>query len=122
MFMEAPILSGFSESERYEFLIKNVRFCKEIWLLQTEDGLFAMLEDSSNKSYIAVWPEERFAAAYAIDDWAGYLPEKMGLTEFLEWMKELKEDEIMIGAFPYGDSHAMAVDPMEFLRVLTEKY
>jgi hypothetical protein len=116
-YMEAPILKGFNNSERYDFLIKMVSFKKEIWLLHTDDGLFAMLEDANNQSYIPVWPEKDYAATYAVDDWEGYSPERMGLGEFLDWMKELKEDGIMIGAFPYGDSQAMAVDPIEFGKI-----
>ena len=117
--MEAPTLKGFSNNERYEFLIKMVNFKKEIWLLQTEDGLYAMFEDNENKSYIPVWPEKKFAEAFAIDDWDGYVAERMGLGEFLDWMSELKEDEIMIGAFPYEVSNSMGIDPIDFKKVLT---
>jgi hypothetical protein len=119
--MEAPVLSGYSDSERYEFLIKMVSFRKEIWLLQTSDGLFAMLEDANNQSYIPVWPEKDFASTFAVDDWEGYQAERMGLGEFLEWMTELKEDGIIIGAFPYNNSPVMAIDPIEFQKILTRK-
>jgi hypothetical protein len=107
-----------SNQDRYKYLVDTVLMNKEIWLLQTVTGLFAMFEDDNDFSYVAVWPEKEFAEPFAVDDWEGYIPTRMGLGEFLDWMKELKEDQIMIGAFPNSNMQSLAVDPLEFKKQL----
>jgi hypothetical protein len=107
-------INNLSDKERYSYLIQQIVKNHLIWLLEAEDGSFAMFEDANGLSYIPVWPDKEFAANYAVDDWDGYHAESMSLNEFLEWMKELKEDEILIGAFPNSDMHSLAADPIEF--------
>jgi len=106
-------IQDMSDSDRFAFLINNIIEHKEVWLLEAEDASFAMFEDNEGRSFIPIWPGKEFAEQFANDDWDGYVAERMGLGEFLEWMQELKEDEIMIGAFPYLDQKAMAVDPID---------
>jgi hypothetical protein len=112
--MDINEINGLTEKERYEYLIQNTVGRKEIWLLQDEDSSFAMFEDGMGNSYIPVWPEKILSQAHAIDDWEGYVPERMGIGEFLEWLEELKEDQILIGAIPDMNMHALSVDPIEF--------
>lgn len=109
-----PKANELSDNERYEYLLKQVASNREIWLLQDLDGSFAMFEDAKEQSYIPVWPDKEFAQAYASGDWNGYEPEKMSLSEFLSWTDELKEDMILIGAFPNSQSQSMAIDPIDF--------
>lgn len=112
--METNNTANFANADRYSYLINEVIKNKQIWLLQTVDKLFAMFEDNSGQSYIPVWPEKEYAQSFAEEDWEGYTPTNMGLWEFIDWLKELKEDDIMIGAFPQANMEAMAVDPLAF--------
>jgi hypothetical protein len=107
-----------SENDRYYYFIEEVKKSKEIWLLQASDGFFAMVEDESGQQYVPVWPSNAFASTYATGDWDGYIPEKMNLLEFLEWMKELKNDQILIGVFPNSEFQAIPADPIEIGQVL----
>jgi hypothetical protein len=102
------------EKSRYEFFISEITTNKEVWLLKAHDGLYAMFEDNNNQTYLPVWPGKSYAEQFASDDWDNYTTESMGLTEFLNWMKELKEHDILIGAFPNENGQSMAIDPMEF--------
>jgi hypothetical protein len=116
--MDAKKVNELADKDRYEYLIGEVVKQKEIWLLQANDGVYAMFEDSNGQSYIPVWPGKEFAVTYAMDDWEDYVPEKMPLREFLEWMQELKADQIMIGAFPNSNLQSMAVDPIDLKHLL----
>jgi hypothetical protein len=112
--------ANLTNSDQYTYLISEVIKNRQIWLLQTVDKLFAMFEDNSGQSYIPVWPEKQYAESFAVEDWDGYMPINMGLWEFIDWLKDLKEDDIMIGAFPQANMEAMAVDPLAFKEQLLQ--
>lgn len=89
--------------ERLAHFINEVSHRKEIWLLQADSGMFAMLEDDNDQSYLPVWALESEASEAISGDWLHYAPEKMDLREFNQWMHELDEDGILIGVSP--DEH-----------------
>lgn len=108
-----------SEREKeYNDLINVIAKQKELWLLEAEDGSFAMFEDKNNISYIAVWTGKDIANSQASDDWEGYVPERMGIFEFTDWMPELKTDEIRIGLFGNINSEPFALDPLDIKQTL----
>jgi hypothetical protein len=108
-----------SGQDRYKYLIDSILQSRKIWMLQAEDGSFAMFEDNSGQSYVPVWPDKEMTEPFAVDDWEGYIPASMGLGEFLDWMNELKKDGIMIGAFPDSNMQSLSVDPLAFKSQLT---
>lgn len=108
------------DNERYEYLINQAVKNKEVWLLHAIDGLYAMFEDENDFQYIPVWPEKRFADTYAEGDWEGYTSDRMGLGEFIEWLQELKDDNIFIGAFPSANLQALSVDPLDLKKRLVQ--
>jgi len=116
--MEAQKVDELPDNERYEYLVAEVVKNKAVWLLHAIDGLYAMFEDDNNFQYIPVWPEKKFADSYAVGDWDGYSAQQMGLGEFLDWLQELKEDEIFIGAFPSASMQALSVDPLDLKKKL----
>lgn len=105
--------------ERYKYLIDSILLNKEVWMLQASDGSFAMFEDATGQSYVAVWPDKESTGPFAMDDWEGYIPGRMGLGEFLNWMDELKNDGIMIGAFPNSAMQSLALDPLDLKKQLS---
>ena len=109
-----------SDQERFVYLINTIAEHKEIWLLQSTEGFFAMFEGGDSQSFIPIWPEKELAQSMACDDWDDYKPERMGLGEFLTWMDELKDDGIFIGAFPYSNHKALAVDPIDLKNQLLQ--
>jgi len=117
--MDVKASDNMSNQERYNYLVDSVLQNKQIWLLQSSDESYAMFEDANGQSYVAIWPDKESAVPFAIDDWEGYTPARMGLGEFLNWMNELKKDGIMIGAFPDSAMHSLAVDPLDFKKQLT---
>ena len=43
-----------------------------LWLLEAKPGLFAMVEDGDENSFIPVWSSEQSALSDIGDDWEGY--------------------------------------------------
>ena len=117
--MDANASNNKSNQERYKYLVDSILLNKQIWMLLASDRSFAMFEDTSGQSYVAVWPDRESSLPFAIDNWEGYTPARMALGEFLDWMNELKNDGIMIGAFPNSAMLSLAVDPLDFKKQLT---
>ena len=76
--------------------ITEVRENDMFWLLEAKPGLFAMVEDNDENSYIPVWSSEVEAVSNISDDWEEYSVTNMNVAEFLGWMNELHEDQIGI--------------------------
>jgi len=76
--------------------IKEVKENDMLWLLEAKPGLFAMVEDGNENSFIPVWSNEKDALENASDDWEGYNVTNMNIAEFVGWMNELHSDEIGI--------------------------
>ncbi len=90
--------------------ISEVRQNDMLWLLEAKPGLFAMVEDGEENSYIPVWSKESDAVNNISDDWEEYSVTNMNVEEFLGWMRELHEDEIGI-AVATGDGGQMLPIP-----------
>lgn len=76
--------------------IKEVKENDMLWLLEAKPGLFAMVEDGNENSFIPVWSSEKEALENASEDWEGYNVTNMNIAEFVGWMNELHSDEIGI--------------------------
>jgi hypothetical protein len=86
---------------------------QSVWLLQAKEGLFAMFEDKNGVPYVPVWTLEKSALENAETEWEGYTPENMGIKEFMNWLKELIEDDVMLGFFPETEEGVVAIDPRD---------
>ena len=76
--------------------ITEVRENDMLWLLEAKPGLFAMVEDAEENSYIPVWSSENEAVSNICEDWEEYSVTNMNIAEFVGWMNELHEDQIGI--------------------------
>ncbi len=118
--MENKSINELPDHDRYNYLIHHIAKFKEIWLLKERDGMYAMFEDEKGNSYIPVWPHKELAEEYAVEDWEGYISERMELSEIMEWMDELHEDQILIGAFPNAQMQALAVSAADFKKQILD--
>lgn len=108
------------DEDRFRYLINSMVKHRELWLLKEREGFYAMFEDDEARSYIPIWPDQESAAFFATDDWEGYLPDRMGIGEFLSWLDELKQDEIFIGAYPNTSMQSLSVDPVNLKKNILE--
>lgn len=106
-----------NQQEPNERYIENLRLAVTnqcFILLQASDGLFAMFEDSSERAYIPVWADNELALKAAAEEWVDYQITSMSIKEFREWLKDLKTDEIYIGAFPDEQLKVTPLSPDDF--------
>lgn len=97
--------------------ILSVRENGNLWLLEAKPGLFAMVEDGEENSYIPVWSNEQNALDNISDDWEEYNVTSMSIDEFLGWMNELHEDNIGI-AISTGAEGQMLPVPAKMMKQL----
>ena len=88
-----------------------------LWLLEAKPGLFAMVEDGDENSFIPVWSSEQSALADIGDDWEGYNVTSMSIEEFVGWMNELHSDNIGI-AVSVGNEGQMLPVPAKMMKLL----
>jgi len=118
--MEQKNMAEQADKERFDYFIEQAIQQNEIWLLQVQEGLYAMFEDENEQQYIPVWPGEEYAKTYATGDWEGYQSERMDLKEFTDWLQELAEDQIFIGVFPGNGLLAVPIKPIALKKQLKQ--
>ena len=97
-----------------ESFLDILKETRKVWLLEAMTGMFAMLEDADGNSYVPVWDAEDKARKAAVDDWSGYEVTEMGISELIEWLKELSHDEIDIAVAPEKDGEIIAISSSKF--------
>lgn len=102
--------------ELRQFILK-VKENNVLWLLEAKPGLFAMVEDGEENSYIPVWSDEELAKNNISDDWEEYSVTNMSVDEFVGWMNELHEDNIGI-AVSTGKEGQMLPIPSKTMKQL----
>lgn len=95
--------------QQYKAFIDEIVKNRQIWLLESKPGLFAMLEDEAEQSYMPIWESEASARKAAVDEWSNYTVASMDFNELAVWLKELQADEIhiLVGG-PEGQLSLMA--------------
>ncbi|MBQ8760564.1 MAG: DUF2750 domain-containing protein [Bacteroidales bacterium] len=98
--------------------ITEVKENDNFWLLEAKPGLFAMVEDGNENSFIPVWSKEQDALNNASDDWEGYNVSSMSIDEFVGWMRELHEDEIGIAISTGEDGQMLPMPALSMKQIL----
>jgi hypothetical protein len=109
-----------TDSERFEQFIQAISAAEQIWLLQADDGLFAMVEDKLGNAYMPVWSSKEACTEASKEEWSDYAVEFMPINEFLNWCKELAEDEIKLGIEPDINGRLLPVEPTVFADILRQ--
>jgi hypothetical protein len=109
-----------TDSERFEQFIKAVSSTEQVWLLQANDGLFAMVEDSAGTSYIPVWSSQSACTEASNEEWSDYVVESMPINEFINWCKELAEDDVKLGLDPDTSGRLLPIEATVFSDILKQ--
>jgi len=94
--MEAVFaLSGI---QRFEHFIKTVADWKEVWGLYHDGWALAAADDET--PVFPMWPAKEYAQVCAANEWAGYEPRCISLSDFTEFLlPKLKLDGVLPGVF-----------------------
>ncbi len=106
--------------KRYSHFIKRVADMERLWGLWDEG--WAMTADDQGRQLLPVWPHERYAALWAVGEWAAYVPKPIELKEWLErWIPGLEKDRILVAVFPTPDGKGVPVEPRRMENDLREE-
>lgn len=110
----------------FEIFIKTILDNKKVWLLESHPGMFALLEDADERTYLPLWESREKAQEAAVGEWCRYNVEEMGFAELEHWLAELNNDEIDLAVSPKSDGKILSLKACDFRRWLkpyvTEKY
>ncbi|HEY2585405.1 MAG TPA: DUF2750 domain-containing protein [Tepidisphaeraceae bacterium] len=105
---------------RYEYAIKRIADRQEVWSLW-ENG-WVLLGADDGREMVPVWPHARFAAAYAVGDWADREPRAIELSAWIDrWIPGITRDGRAVAVFPTRTADAnrgTVVEPEQMLQDL----
>ena len=110
-----------NKDERYTNFIDIAVKNKLVWLLEADEGMFAMFEDNNGQEYVPVWPDEKETGIHIKDDWCNYIPVSLKLYEFNSWLKELANDKIMIAVWPDDTMQTIPMQPLDLKKHIEEE-
>jgi hypothetical protein len=114
---EKELVLALSAPERYGYFIQLAVDGEEAWGLKNAEGW--VLAGDEDRDAFPIWPHPDLAAACALGDWAGAVPEAIGLEELLDdLIPILEEDGIGVAVFPGLDGESAVVAPEDFRRDL----
>ena len=84
--------------ERFEHFIKAVADWQEVWGLYQDGWALAATDDGT--TVFPFWPAKEYAEACATNDWQGYEPRSISLSDFTDvLLPKLKRDGVLPGVF-----------------------
>jgi hypothetical protein len=94
--MEAVLaLSG---NKRFEHFIKVIADWQEVWGLYQDGWALAAADDGT--TVFPLWPAKEYAQICAANEWNGYEPRSISLSDFTEMLlPKLKLDGVLPGVF-----------------------
>ncbi|BDI33920.1 hypothetical protein CCAX7_59710 [Capsulimonas corticalis] len=117
---EFETVSALPFQERYAHFIKRVADHEHLWSLWNDGWVLAA--DNDRHEVVPVWPHERYAAACAIDEWAGHTPRAIDLDEWLEkWIPGLERDGRLVVVFLTPSSAGATVTPENMRQELEDE-
>lgn len=100
--------------------VEEIVKTKKVWLLEAMTGMFAMLQDADDNSYVPLWDNEDDARNAANGDWASYEVTDMDFSELKSWLRELSRDEIDIAVAPEKDGEITAISSANFAKWVSQ--
>lgn len=82
--------------KRFEHFIKVIADWQEVWGLYQDGWALAATDDGT--PVFPLWPAKEYAQVCAVNEWKGYEPRSIGLSDFREvLLPKLKLDGVLPG-------------------------
>ncbi|MGB1197953.1 MAG: DUF2750 domain-containing protein [Thalassotalea sp.] len=95
-----------------------------IWALQDKESEDWVVLDSINyekTEVMPLWSTQTLAKAHCIDEWQGYVPSQISLSDWFEfWLEDLNEDGVIVGVNWQGDDNCVEMELADFTQALAE--
>ncbi|MGY4302880.1 hypothetical protein ACVIJ6_000123 [Bradyrhizobium sp. USDA 4369] len=84
--------------KRFEHFIKVIADWQEVWGLYQDGWALAAADDGT--TVFPLWPAKEYAQVCAANEWTGYEPRSISLSDFTEvLLPKLKLDGVLPGVF-----------------------
>jgi hypothetical protein len=107
------ILTGF---------IADVTPTQSFWALQDKESEDWVVLDSLNfdeTEVMPLWSTPELALTHCTEEWSEYVPAEITLADWLEfWVKDLIEDDVIIGINWNGEDSDVEIDLPDFTEAL----
>ena len=104
--------------------INDVKPTQSFWALQDKESEDWVVLDSINfddTEVMPLWSTPELALVHCTEEWSEYVPAEITLSDWLEfWVKDLVEDDVIVGINWTGDDSDAEVDLSEFTEALVE--
>jgi hypothetical protein len=114
-------VSALPAPDRYQHFVGRVADWQFVWGLRDLGGWVSAADDEGNPGF-AVWPHPDYAAACAIEKWAGNSPAAIEIHEFLEnWLTGMASDGVAVAVFPTATMRGVLVPALQLQRAIQEE-
>jgi len=104
--------------------LAETKSTQELWALQdknSEDWVVLDSPNYENTDVMPLWSTPELAQLHCIDEWSGFVPSKISLSDWLEfWLEDLNEDGVIIGVNWQGDETCLEMELADFSQALAE--
>jgi len=105
--------------DRYDYFVWKVTEWGEVWSLWS-DGWALM--GTNQEEVVPVWPHPMFATHTAVQEWAGYVPKKIALDDWLnKWTPGMEKDHRLVAVFPTRQGQTITVSPLSLKNDIEEE-
>jgi hypothetical protein len=102
--------------------IADVTPTQSFWALQDKESEDWVVLDSvifDETEVMPLWSTPEFALVHCTEEWSDYVPAEITLSDWLEfWVKDLIEDDAVLGINWIGEEGDVEVDLLEFTEAL----
>jgi hypothetical protein len=89
------------DSTTLSTFLSDVKSTQSFWALQEKSGEDWVVLDSINfeeTDVMPLWSTQTLAKLHCVDEWEGYVPTEITLSDWLEfWLEDLGEDGVIVG-------------------------
>ena len=109
-----------SDDERLAYFLEAIKTTQTVWSLSNDEG-FVMVE-TDDGDCVMLWPDEDFAAQWAVDEWDDCQPTQIELGVFQnQWLPSLLQDEIAVAVFPNIEDEGKLLKAAELIAMLNDQ-
>jgi Protein of unknown function (DUF2750) len=125
---EFEAVTSLAPEARYEYFVKRAADQGEVWALTREDPearsgtAFHFVDGPAGRLYLPVWPNPRYAAAWAEGEIFQARPHAVDIDHWVTyWTRRAVEDDVKPLVFPTSDDPGHLVGARELQRDLLDE-
>ncbi len=108
--------------KRYDYFIKTVADTEEVYGLMDDEG-WALLGDDDDADILPIFPAAEFAEVFRLAaDYEEYRVEAIDVTEFIEWLGDMDEENLLVAVFPNIEYNGAVVSPEHLKNDLLKEF